>query len=192
MPAADKLKARAEAAAAGGSLHSFLAKLDAFVVREMDGCRGEGYLHALLRFLAALDGVDSVACAPGRLFSSPLFSSPLLAIRFARKRKVTETLLAPLRKSPLPPQGTHGKDGHVVGDSLTIADLSVFVMSSLIGCGFYDGIDDAVLIDFKNIQSVRKTVASHEEVGKHYSDKEMWGEKWGEIVEKKFLSAKDL
>ena len=76
MAQEDKLKARNDAASAGGSLHTYLSAVDEFI-------------------------------------------------------------------------GTHGRSGHVVGAELTIADFAIFAASSIVASGFFDGIDSAVLSDFK-------------------------------------------
>eukprot|EP00467_Chlorarachnion_reptans_P013641 CAMPEP_0114491304 /NCGR_PEP_ID=MMETSP0109-20121206/2926_1 /TAXON_ID=29199 /ORGANISM="Chlorarachnion reptans, Strain CCCM449" /LENGTH=225 /DNA_ID=CAMNT_0001668023 /DNA_START=113 /DNA_END=790 /DNA_ORIENTATION=+ len=81
----------------------------------------------------------------------------------------------------------NGKDGHVVGDKLTIADLFLFCNSSFLVCGFYDGMSKDVLKSYPNIQAVRKTVASVPEIQKRYEN-----EKSASPVFKFFASAKDL
>eukprot|EP00040_Diaphanoeca_grandis_P034544 m.214474 g.214474 ORF g.214474 m.214474 type:complete len:250 (+) comp33176_c6_seq10:2092-2841(+) len=64
--------------------------------------------------------------------------------------------------------GIHGKGGHVVGNSLTTADLWIFLgLSSLIS-GFWDGIPPTTLDGYKNIQATRKFVASIPEIAAYY------------------------
>jgi len=62
----------------------------------------------------------------------------------------------------------NGKDGHVVGSALTIADLYIYTNSCTFISGLFDGIPPTALDSFANIQAVRKTVRSHPAVVEWY------------------------
>ena len=66
--------------------------------------------------------------------------------------------------------GIHGAGGHAVGDSFTIADLFVYVITSNIVSGLFDGIPSSALDDFENVKAVRKTVRSHPGVVKYFDN----------------------
>jgi glutathione S-transferase len=55
-----------------------------------------------------------------------------------------------------------------VGETLTIADLSIYVGSSTLVSGMYDGVPSDALDCFDNLAMVRKTVRSHPAVCKWY------------------------
>lgn len=63
----------------------------------------------------------------------------------------------------------NGKDGHIVGGKLTLADVSLFCTTSFIISGFFDGVSGDVLKAYPSIQAVRKLVANIELVAAHYS-----------------------
>lgn len=65
---------------------------------------------------------------------------------------------------------SNGKDGHVVGDSLTIADLYIYTTSSTFVSGLFDGVPATALDDFPNILAVRKMVRSYPAVVKYYEN----------------------
>uniref|UniRef100_A0A7S3Z912 Glutathione transferase n=1 Tax=Lotharella globosa TaxID=91324 RepID=A0A7S3Z912_9EUKA len=62
----------------------------------------------------------------------------------------------------------HGKEGHAVGEKLTIADLYLFSFMTMAVSGFFDGIPKDLLKDYPSIQAVRKTVATHPSVVERY------------------------
>eukprot|EP00521_Asterionellopsis_glacialis_P015662 CAMPEP_0195293704 /NCGR_PEP_ID=MMETSP0707-20130614/13155_1 /TAXON_ID=33640 /ORGANISM="Asterionellopsis glacialis, Strain CCMP134" /LENGTH=247 /DNA_ID=CAMNT_0040354477 /DNA_START=1 /DNA_END=744 /DNA_ORIENTATION=- len=68
--------------------------------------------------------------------------------------------------------GQHGKNGHAVGDTFTIADLNLFCMTSLWCSGFIDGVPHDVMNNFSHIQECRKLVATHPIVMNHYDSRE--------------------
>jgi len=58
--------------------------------------------------------------------------------------------------------------GYSVGESLTIADLSIYFDSSTLVSGLYDGVPLDALDNFNNLAIIRKTVRSHPAVCKWY------------------------
>jgi prostaglandin-H2 D-isomerase / glutathione transferase len=60
------------------------------------------------------------------------------------------------------------KDGHVVGDQLTIADLFLFTNCSNLVSGMFDGVPLDTLEPFPHIQACRKMVRNHPIVKKYY------------------------
>ena len=62
----------------------------------------------------------------------------------------------------------NGKDGHTVGNKLTIADLSLYTGTSNFVSGLFDGIPANALNDFPCILAVRKMVRSHPDVANYY------------------------
>lgn len=64
----------------------------------------------------------------------------------------------------------NGKNGHAVGDQLTIADLFVYTSCSSLVSGLFDGVPDNSLEPFGNIQACRKMVRSHPTVVKYYEE----------------------
>lgn len=67
-----------------------------------------------------------------------------------------------------------GSNGFCVGDGLTMADLSLFVMTGMLASGFFDGVPTTVCDEFAAIQKVRKTVGSLPEVMAWYDDDESY------------------
>jgi glutathione S-transferase len=65
---------------------------------------------------------------------------------------------------------SNGSGGYAVGDSLTIADLFVYTMSSTFISGMFDGVPLDSLEPFADISAVRKTVRSHPAVTKWYDE----------------------
>ncbi|CAB9509497.1 Glutathione S-transferase, C-terminal domain [Seminavis robusta] len=65
----------------------------------------------------------------------------------------------------------NGKNGHAVGDSLTVADLFVFAGCCALTSGIFDGVPlDAIDSGLDNIMAVRKKVRSLEAVAKWYDE----------------------
>lgn len=64
----------------------------------------------------------------------------------------------------------NGKGGYAVGESLSLADVQIFSITSNVTCGFFDGVLPDTLKPFANIQGVRKTVSSHPAVKKYFAD----------------------
>lgn len=58
----------------------------------------------------------------------------------------------------------NGSGGHSVGDELTIADIFILCVSCAIVGGIFDGVPEGTFDPYKNIQSVRKTTASHPKI----------------------------
>lgn len=54
--------------------------------------------------------------------------------------------------------GAHGRDGHAVGGSLTIADLKVFWFVCFAVSGFFEGVPACALDEYAHLQRVRSTV----------------------------------
>mmetsp|Transcript_15206 Transcript_15206/g.28863 ORF Transcript_15206/g.28863 Transcript_15206/m.28863 type:complete len:226 (+) Transcript_15206:73-750(+) len=65
---------------------------------------------------------------------------------------------------------TYGKDGHAVGDKLTIADLLLYTTSCNLVGGLYDGVPADACDAFENITACRKLVRSHPAVNKWYDE----------------------
>ena len=66
----------------------------------------------------------------------------------------------------------NGKNGHVVGDTLTIADLFVYTSTSNLVGGIYDGVPSNTVDSFAHIAACRKLVRSHPAVQKWYDELE--------------------
>lgn len=65
----------------------------------------------------------------------------------------------------------NGSGGYCVGNTLTIADIFLFIMCGLVLCGHFKGVTSSALDnDFPNVMHVRKTVRMHEAVTKWYSE----------------------
>lgn len=62
-----------------------------------------------------------------------------------------------------------GKDGHAVGDSLTLADIFLFALGTAFVSGIFDGIPGDLFASYPNIEGVRKTVAAHPDVIAYYA-----------------------
>jgi len=66
----------------------------------------------------------------------------------------------------------HGRDGFAVGDSLTIADLAVFVaMGSAVGT-IFDNMTPSMLEPYPTVIAVRKQVANHPKVVEWFGQQE--------------------
>lgn len=64
----------------------------------------------------------------------------------------------------------NGTSGHVVGDTLTIADLFVYTTTSNLVGGIYDGVPANAVDGFAHISECRKLVRSHPVVKKWYDE----------------------
>lgn len=64
----------------------------------------------------------------------------------------------------------NGKNGHVVGDTLSIADLLVYTASCNLVSGLYDGVPTTAVDALSNIQATRKMVRSLPAVDKWFQD----------------------
>eukprot|EP00967_Tisochrysis_lutea_P064505 scaffold83577_cov30-Tisochrysis_lutea.AAC.1 len=64
----------------------------------------------------------------------------------------------------------HGKDGHAVGSTLTIADFYISVAVSFVACGFYDGVGAYAFKPFPGLCAVRKTIGGLPSVKKFYDE----------------------
>ena len=64
--------------------------------------------------------------------------------------------------------GENGTNGYCVGDSITIADLTLFTTVAFNASGFFDGVPLNAFDSFPNIMAVRKAVRSNEAVAKWY------------------------
>ena len=60
------------------------------------------------------------------------------------------------------------KDGCVIGDKMTLADVALFASTSFISSGWFNGIPKDCMEQFPKIQAVRKAVASHPAVQARY------------------------
>lgn len=79
----------------------------------------------------------------------------------------------------------NGSDGHAIGSALTIADFFLFVATSMIACGFYDGVPKETLDPYPTIQAIRKATINLPAVLKFY-------EASHEGAREFFYAAKDL
>ena len=61
---------------------------------------------------------------------------------------------------------------YAVGDSLTVADLSLFVSVNVLVSGFFDGIPSDALSPFKNLAAHKAVVANHPKVKEYYASAE--------------------
>jgi glutathione S-transferase len=68
--------------------------------------------------------------------------------------------------------GSNGSSGYAIGDSLTIADLFTYGLTSVLVSGMYDGVPANAFDPFGNVNAVRKTVRSHPTVTKWYDELE--------------------
>ena len=66
--------------------------------------------------------------------------------------------------------GVYGKEGHAVGDKLTIADLFLYLASCNLVGGLYDGVPADTCDGFENIMACRKLIRSHPAVTKWYDE----------------------
>merc|ERR1712176_1696983 len=64
--------------------------------------------------------------------------------------------------------GTHGQNGHCIGDSLTVADVVIAAYSSFVCSGFYDGVPKKWLAHFPNIFEVRRNVFNQPVLREYY------------------------
>lgn len=64
--------------------------------------------------------------------------------------------------------GSQGFFGHVVGETLTVADLMVFTTLNNLVSGAFDGVPADALKRFGHLQEARKTVANHPAVVAYY------------------------
>ena len=61
---------------------------------------------------------------------------------------------------------------YAVGDSLTVADLSVFTAVHFLVSGFFEGIPSDALVSFKNLAAHKAVVANHPKVKEYYASAE--------------------
>lgn len=81
----------------------------------------------------------------------------------------------------------NGSDGHSVGAELTVADFLLFSATCVLVSGFYDGVPPTCLDAHKNIQAVRKMVATTPAIVAFYD-----GEGRGNGLEAPMVAARDL
>jgi glutathione S-transferase len=65
---------------------------------------------------------------------------------------------------------THGQNGHVMGDKLSIADLFLYTATCNLVGGLYDGVPADTCDAFPNITACRKLVRAHPAVTKWYNE----------------------
>lgn len=65
---------------------------------------------------------------------------------------------------------THGKNGHAVGETITIADLYLYALLGMFLSGIYDGIPPTAIDGFVHLLALRKLVRSHPDVTKWYDE----------------------
>ena len=76
-----------------------------------------------------------------------------------------------------------GKDGHAVGDSLTLADIFLFAVGTAFVSGTFDGVPEDLFAAYPNIEGVRKTVAAHPDVIAYYAGRTDSGSQY--VIKKK-------
>eukprot|EP00465_Bigelowiella_longifila_P004529 CAMPEP_0185254662 /NCGR_PEP_ID=MMETSP1359-20130426/3548_1 /TAXON_ID=552665 /ORGANISM="Bigelowiella longifila, Strain CCMP242" /LENGTH=223 /DNA_ID=CAMNT_0027837915 /DNA_START=27 /DNA_END=698 /DNA_ORIENTATION=- len=105
----------------------------------------------------------------------------------ARKEVVTSGKAADLLKKIEAFISENGKDGHAVGNKMTMADIAIFSYGTMLVCGFFDGIPKDLYSSYPKLNAVRKTVGSHPQVIARYE-----AEKSENPIWKVFSSVKDL
>mmetsp|Transcript_14474 Transcript_14474/g.22003 ORF Transcript_14474/g.22003 Transcript_14474/m.22003 type:complete len:233 (-) Transcript_14474:210-908(-) len=107
----------------------------------------------------------------------------------ARKEVVESGRTADLLKRFEAYAKENGKDGHIVGDKLTLADIYFFCYTTFfLNTGFYDGVPTDCFNGKKYplLQKIRSKVASHPQVVARYKAEKSEGPMW-----KVFSSQKD-
>eukprot|EP00750_Incisomonas_marina_P016679 INCI19276.2.p1 GENE.INCI19276.2~~INCI19276.2.p1 ORF type:complete len:313 (+),score=51.74 INCI19276.2:133-939(+) len=83
-----------------------------------------------------------------------------------------------------------GKDGHAVGDSLTLADIFLFAVGTAFVSGTFDGVPEDLFAAYPNIEGVRKTVAAHPDVIAYYAGRTDSGSQFHKKVVQSLNSTK--
>lgn len=154
-----------------------------FVAKKVEGMYPEDHLQAqrVDEILEALEDTANTVREAGRGLEGPEKEA-------ARKQAAETGPLATFLKQIEHFIEVNGKDGHVVGDKLTVADVALFCSMSSIVSGAFDGIPMDLLTGYPKIQLVRKQVASLDAVKAWYDAK---GENIS-ATEKVYKDARDI
>merc|ERR1711997_48798 len=96
----------------------------------------------------------------------------ILVAGFKQKKEDRAKFMAPSLKKVDDYIATNGKNGCVIGDKISMADVFVGCYICNMCSGLMDGVDDSMLKDFKNILAVTKNLCSQDKVKAYLKEKD--------------------